>query len=108
MAVLALVGRWREVAAGLGVAEEWVATEGLTWEAAEAVVASITAASSSNMAAVVAAGATTGAAEVAATVTMGSNSSSKWEVAVEDTEKTLVEEEEGRAVVDYKQRPFFN
>ncbi len=60
------------------------------------------------MAAVVAAGATTVAAEVAATVTMGSNSSNKWEEAVADTEKTLVEEEEGRAVVDYKQRAFFN
>lgn len=60
------------------------------------------------MAAVVAAGATTVAAEVAATVTMGSNSSNKWEEAVADTEKTLVEEEEGHAVVDYKRRAFFN
>ena len=69
-------------------------------------VASIMEASNSNMAvAVVAVEATTVAAEVAATVTTANNSSSKWEVVVADTEKTLEVEEEGRAVVD---RPFFN
>ena len=69
-------------------------------------VASIMEASNSNMAvAEVAAEATTVAAEVAATVTTANNSSSKWEVVVADTEKTLEGEEEGHAVVD---RPFFN
>ena len=55
---------------------------------------------------VVAAGATTVAEEVA-TVTTANNNSNKWEVEA-DTEKTLVEEEEGPAVVDSNHRAFFN
>jgi hypothetical protein len=70
------------------------------------VVASETEASNSILAAVVAVGATTVAEEVA-TVTTANNNSNKWE-AEADTEKTLVEGEEGPAVVDSNHQAFFN